>query len=385
MTEEPADASARTIAVDLDGTLIHGDLAIMGSIELVRRSPLNLIRMISWGIRGGRLTLKQQVAARVKLDVRELIWRDDVIDFLRERRRQGRKLVLATAAMHPQASAVADHLGLFSGILCSDEKVNLHSENKAAALDEKFGRGDWEYVGDSPHQDPPVFARAGLAHMIRPRGKMKQSARRIGEVFGDGQQQKTLRFALGLMQPGDWLAKALLAAIVPALFLTLAGPDFAIPALIAPLLQAALAICLAASAAQVITSLGALAAKGKSRLAGARIDAILDLGVARCLRIAAFCLLGTVVLGLTLPAAAFCLLGIYAAGALIISLWLAGGPRPLRIGAPALLNTLCIAIGVAAAGAEQSAALLAASAAVLMLTAGWQDAQHAKGNKESVN
>ena len=364
MTNPATDSGPEpTIAVDVDGTLICGDMALMGSIEFVRRNPLNLFRLIGWAASGGRLNLKQQVAQRVALDPKRLIWRQDVIDFLRRQKRDGRRLVLATAAMPPHAAAVAEELGLFSEVLCSSEKVNLHSGRKADALDEKYGAGNWEYVGDSPHQDPPVFARARRSHMVRPNARMKESARQVGEVFGQPPGERNVRRALGLMQPADWLAKALLAFVIPAAVLAAHSQDFAAAAILAPMLQALLACCLAGSAADVAAAILSLAPGRRAGVDPDRIDAMLDMGIGRCLRIMAAFLAGFAVLASTLPAAAAVLLAWYAALALIRSIWLSDVAF-LDAVAASLLHTLCLAAGFAAAGSGQFPALLAAAAAL---------------------
>ena len=366
MTEARTDGGFKpVIAVDLDGTLICGDMALMSSLELARRNPFNLFRLAGWAVAGGRLKLKQKVADSVRPDAQQLIWRQDVLAFLRQRKQDGCLLVLATAAMRPHAEAVAQELKLFSEVLCSSQKVNLHSSRKADALDEKYGPGNWEYIGDSPIQDPPVFARACRSHMVCPNAPMKKSARQIGEVFGGLPGKKDIRKSLGLMRPADWLGKALLAFVVPMAFLAAQAQDFSASAALAPMLQALLACCLAGSAADVAGALFGLAPGSGARIGSERTAAICDLGAGRCLRIMAAFVAGFVVLASTLPAAAVILLAGYASLALIEAIWLAGAAVASGI-AKGLLHTLCLAAGFAAAGAGQFPLLLAAAAALLV-------------------
>ena len=366
MNEAASNGNSQpTIAVDLDGTLISGDMALMSSLEFVRRNPGNLLRLVGWAISGGRLKLKQEVAQRVALDGGQLIWRQDVLTFLRKCKQDGRQLVLATAAMRPHAEAVFAELGLFSDLLCSSEQVNLHSGRKADALDAKYGPGNWEYVGDSPHQDPPVFARAHRSHLVRPQGAMRDSARQIGEVFGEF-EPRNLRNSLGLMQPAAWLGKALLGFVIPLAFLSAYWPDFNAAAGLAPLLQALLACCLAASVADVAGALFRLAPGNRAHTNPEQIAAILDITASRCLRIGAALLAGCAVLASTLPTSAAILIACHASLAIIESIWLTNATAA-RVVAKGLLHTLVLATALAAVGFESFPYLSAAAAPALLL------------------
>src|SRR5437870_3978999 len=85
-----------TICVDLDGTLVRSDTLIESLLRVLcnLRSSASLPR---WFLQG-RAALKLQVTARATLNLTLLPYEETLIEYLREQRRSGRHLVLATAA-----------------------------------------------------------------------------------------------------------------------------------------------------------------------------------------------------------------------------------------------------------------------------------------------
>ncbi len=70
--------------------------------------------------------------------------------------------MLCTASPAEFAGAVANHLGLFSTVLASSPEVNLAAADKAQALTERYGQGQFDYVGNTDH-DLAVFAECAMA------------------------------------------------------------------------------------------------------------------------------------------------------------------------------------------------------------------------------
>lgn len=155
-----AAASPRPLAVDLDGTLLRSDLMWEGLARVVLRRPWRL-PAIGLALLGGRAAFKARVAAAVELDPAGLPWREDLLDWVRAERRRGRRIVLATAADRVIAERIAAHLDAFDEVLASEPGRNLSSRAKADALAARFGEGGFDYAGDHPRKDWPVFERAG--------------------------------------------------------------------------------------------------------------------------------------------------------------------------------------------------------------------------------
>lgn len=159
---EPAPTVA--LVVDLDGTLVHTDTLHEASLRLAAEQPLALALLPAWLARG-KAALKREIAARVRLDVTALPYNEPLLNWLREERARGRRLVLCTASDESTAQAVAAHLGLFDEVLASDGHTNLGGEHKAAALARRFGRAGFDYAGNS-QQDLAVWAVARRAVVV---------------------------------------------------------------------------------------------------------------------------------------------------------------------------------------------------------------------------
>ena len=141
----PSPAPALPLYVDLDGTLFPGDSLHESVLLLLRRNPLNLLRLLLWLFQG-KLHFKRRLADAVRPDPATLPYHSAFLDFLRAERASGRRLVLATAADHRIAAEVAHHLGMFDDHLGSQD-VNLSGTHKLAAIRLHSG-GAFAYAGN---------------------------------------------------------------------------------------------------------------------------------------------------------------------------------------------------------------------------------------------
>jgi phosphoserine phosphatase len=148
MPQPPPPENQIPLVVDLDGTLIKTDLLWESLARLLRRNPLWLFPVLFWWMRG-RAFLKKQLARRVTIDPAALPYNESFLQFLREQKAAGRKIILATASDLQMAKPVADFTCLFDEVLGSDGKTNLRSGNKLKALVAKFGERGFDYAGNS--------------------------------------------------------------------------------------------------------------------------------------------------------------------------------------------------------------------------------------------
>lgn len=177
-------ASEPPLCVDLDGTLIDGDTLYLAVAQLARERPWAIL-FLPFALLRGRARLKRAVSDRVRLDPARLPYRASVLGFLREERARGRRLLLATAADHRIAGAVATHLGLFDGVIASEGVRNAKGVGKVAAIRAVLGTAEFDYMGD--HQaDLPVLRAARQGYLVAPRAGLLVRARaecRIERVF----------------------------------------------------------------------------------------------------------------------------------------------------------------------------------------------------------
>jgi apolipoprotein N-acyltransferase len=240
----PTNAPRETqipLCVDLDGTLIKTDLLWESLARLLRRNPFRLLSILFWWTRG-RAFLKQQLARRVSIDPATLPYNEPFLIFLREQKRAGRKLILATAFDQKGAMPVADHVGLFDEVLGSDGKTNLRGKNKLKRLTGKFGERGFDYAGNSS-TDLAVWRGAREAIVVNASHFLVNRAAKCakpGPTFDVGYPAfATLRRFLDEL----FLRSGYLAAIGAGLLLTAAFPKIGIAgfAWIAPGLMLAIA------------------------------------------------------------------------------------------------------------------------------------------------
>lgn len=150
------------LVIDLDGTLIRSDLLIESFFVLMASKPFAALKSLgSLGI--GKAALKARIADNAVIDLHTLPMNETLLDLIRVERKNGRKVFLASASNRLYVEALADHLGIFDGVFYSDGERNLSGRTKAQILVEAFGRGGFDYAGNSC-ADIPVWecARAIL-------------------------------------------------------------------------------------------------------------------------------------------------------------------------------------------------------------------------------
>jgi len=150
------------LCVDLDGTLVRSDLLYESVLLLLARNPLYVFLLPIWLLKG-RAALKRSVASRVQLQVENLPYDARVLELLRTTAQRPR--VLCSASDRTLANAVADHLGLFDEVIASDGRQNLAGGRKAQALNQRFGLGQYDYMGNA-RIDLSVWKHAAGAYVV---------------------------------------------------------------------------------------------------------------------------------------------------------------------------------------------------------------------------
>ncbi len=163
MTPRDTAGGSLPLVVDLDGTLIDGDLLHLSLYRLLLRHPLQLCLLPLW-LRRGKAAFKQRVGEAIgwSLDVGQLNYRPALVAWLRSQHASGRHIVLATASPQIYAQRIVEHLGVFDECFASHATLNLIGQKKADALVARFGSGKFVYAGDS-FKDIPVWRVAAAA------------------------------------------------------------------------------------------------------------------------------------------------------------------------------------------------------------------------------
>ncbi len=207
-------AAIRPLCVDLDGTLVKSDTLIDSLLLLVRAHPLAALKTPLWVLRG-KAAFKEKVTSSVSLDVTHLPYNRPLLAYLQEQYAEGRKLYLATGADDRLASRIAEHVGIFEGVLASDGRTNLTGHNKLASLRERFQSG-FDYIGNA-RPDLPLLAGAVEPMVANPdlrlRAVLKAQNVSVAHTFED--RRPALRAIGKAIRPHQWVKNILL--LVPLL------------------------------------------------------------------------------------------------------------------------------------------------------------------------
>ncbi len=239
----------RPLVVDLDGTLLKTDVLIEAASRFVTHNPLRAHRLAGW-LLSGRSVFKERLVEHSKTDPALLPYNEPLLAWLRDQKKQGRLLVLATASPRSVAQAVADHLGFFDDVLASEGGANLKSKRKRDELVSRYGDHGFDYVGNST-ADLPVWASAQHAFIVSSSRRLVARARsRNGSVtIVDSDKKSSFRSLLKSLRPHQWVKNALV--LLPLLTAHKYGD-------VNSVVQAALAFvvfCLAASGTYLLNDL----------------------------------------------------------------------------------------------------------------------------------
>jgi 4-hydroxybenzoate polyprenyltransferase/phosphoserine phosphatase len=168
------------LCVDLDGTLCRTDILTESCLQWLLRSPFNLI-LILRALFKGRAYLKERLAQENLINETVLPYNGPIVEWLKEERSSGRRLVLATGTNRAIAEKIANHVGCFDMVIGSDATRNLKGAAKAEELKKRFPHSGFDYIGDSA-ADIPVWKQAQCAFGINPPGRFLRAVPKLSAV-----------------------------------------------------------------------------------------------------------------------------------------------------------------------------------------------------------
>ena len=168
------------LIVDLDGTLIHTDMLHESALRVFRDNPLLVFQMLFWLFKG-KAVLKQHLASRTEFDQKSLPYNIVLLDWLKQQKDTGRRLILCTASDKSIAITISEHLNIFDEVIASDGSVNLAGIHKAEVLEQRFGRKGFDYAGNSK-ADLVVWACGRRAVIVNASSDLARKAADLCEV-----------------------------------------------------------------------------------------------------------------------------------------------------------------------------------------------------------
>ena len=212
------------LVVDVDGTLVAGNLLVEASLGLFARSPLGFLRTIPRLLKG-RAALKRAVAEAAPSPPSYFVTNPVVVDEIKNAKQMGRPVWLASGADELAVKPFARQLET-EGHLASDGEINLVGKAKADALVERFGNHGFDYVGNAL-ADLPIWECARKVLVVDASARLRRKARGLngGATFlpGVGERIDYLR----ALRPHHWVKNVLVFVAVLAAHTTDVQPYLA--------------------------------------------------------------------------------------------------------------------------------------------------------------
>ncbi|AAM71420.1 MAG TPA: UbiA family prenyltransferase [Chlorobaculum sp.] len=199
----------KPLVVDLDGTLLRSDMLIESVLAYSKKGIRPVFHLPFWLLEG-KAILKARLADRVDLSVEVLPYNTEVIDFIKQAKREQRQIVLATGTHKMFAEKIAEHLGLFDLVIATENGINLSARSKRDCLIDQFGEKGFDYIGNS-HDDVVVWNAADKTYLADPEPGVKKKMDLQGGVARVFQtRQSSLRTFFRALRPHQWLKNLLL-------------------------------------------------------------------------------------------------------------------------------------------------------------------------------
>ncbi|MGH8475577.1 MAG: UbiA family prenyltransferase [Methylococcales bacterium] len=199
----------RPLIVDLDGTLIHTDMLHESVLNVVTPSPIKVLRILFW-LSKGKSVLKARLASQAIIDLKTLPYNFELLDWLKQKKSEGRKLILCTASDKSIAVLIAQYLGIFDEVLGSDTLTNLTCKQKAETILQRFGHFWFDYVGNSK-ADLAVWKHSHRATIVNASMNLEKKAKTLCEVDRVFHKQVPALVAWrGVFRVHQWLKNLLL-------------------------------------------------------------------------------------------------------------------------------------------------------------------------------
>ncbi len=204
------DTTSIPLVVDLDGTLIKADLLAETASAFLIKNPFHIFKLLLWLIEG-KAVLKARLAQSAHIDAAALPYNPGLLNWLREEKANGRRIVLATASHRLLAKQVAAYVGLFDEVLATDDNTNLKAHAKRDALVSRYGERGFDYVGND-WPDVIVWQSAAQAHVVSDSAGLISTVRAYGNLglaLSAGKPPLAVAL-LKAMRPHQWMKNLLI-------------------------------------------------------------------------------------------------------------------------------------------------------------------------------
>lgn len=167
------------LLVDLDGSLIKTDTLYETALLYLKMHPLRFYMLIVWFFRGKHV-LKGELSKKTNLNVDLLPYRQDVLEYLKNKHDSGIKIILCTGSWIDLASRIANKFPFIDEVYATDNDTNLTGLEKAEWAKERFGIHSYDYLGNE-RKDLLIWKSARKAIVVGS-DKLASAAGKVTEL-----------------------------------------------------------------------------------------------------------------------------------------------------------------------------------------------------------
>ena len=157
--------------VRLDETVLWGSLSQELAIKFLRENLLNIFLLLLWSLRGPAYCM-YQVSMRVRLDPSLLLYREKLLDYLQEKKKQGVRLILYSDATDSVVQMIARHLNIFHESLGSSPRRTLTPIRRLEWYRSRYGNHDYVLISNGL-DDQPLWCNAAMTVLVNCGSKLR--------------------------------------------------------------------------------------------------------------------------------------------------------------------------------------------------------------------
>ena len=195
------------IYVDLDGTLINTDILYESVLLLIKKNFFYIFLLPIWILKG-KSKLKYNISNRVDINPQLLPYNKTFLQYLKQQKKLGRRLILATATTEKYANTIASHLGIFDQVIASSIKKNVSGNIKLKYIQEQ--NMQFSYAGNAVI-DMLIFPFAQQSIIVNPTKGLKRKLSGLDNVIQVFEQKdKGILPAFKAIRMYQWVKNILL-------------------------------------------------------------------------------------------------------------------------------------------------------------------------------
>ena len=158
--------------VRLDETVLWGSLSQELLVKLLRENIFNIFLVLLWSLRGPAYC-SYQVSMRVRLDPSLLLYREKLLDYLQEKKKQGVRIILYSDATDSVVQMIARYLNIFDEALGSSTQKALTPIRRLEWYRSRYGNHEFVLISSSL-EDQPLWCNATMAVLVNAATKLRK-------------------------------------------------------------------------------------------------------------------------------------------------------------------------------------------------------------------